>query len=61
MKNYIFRALVSPTEFSEDDEVDYVLISAENIQQARKAFQRKTAERYHAVREWCLLGVYRQI
>lgn len=61
MKEYLFRTLVSPTEFPEDDETDYVQISAVNIRQARKAFQEKAAERYHALREWCLLGVYRQI
>lgn len=61
MKEYIFRTLVSPTEFSEDDVVDYVQIPAKNIRQARKAFAEKAAARYHALREWCLLEVYQQI
>ena len=61
MNEYIFRTLVSLTSNAEDDEEDYVIITADYIRQARKKFSERAAVRYHAVAEWCLLAVYRRI
>ncbi len=59
MKEYLFRTFVTLGE--DNVEVDYVRIEANNILEARKKFAEHAAERYHAVREWCLLNVYREI
>ena len=61
MNEYLFLTLVSLSDNAEDDEEDYVKIQADNIREARKKFAEHAAERYHAVVDWCLLAVYRQI